>query len=282
MTMTTWFGVYSLVMVLLFLLRRVVGLFWTSAGFFVATIGYLVYGFDPPVPASVVGEYTVVLVVALLLYVTSSEEGRKDFFGPIISVIVKPGLWPIRSILLLAIPGIIAWQTYQASLPSDVAPPRIRSVHPSPPNSITAQGPHFEEPLPFDLIKGDSPIRALEKSDPETFSKKVAQGKDVYYQNCYYCHGDHLAADGHYATAVKPPPANFQDPGTIAMLQETYLFWRIAKGGPGLPDAATPWDSSMPAWEKMLSESEMWNVIAFMYDYTGYRPRTKEDHGGDH
>jgi len=277
MTMTTWFGVYSLVLVLLFLTRKTLSLFVTSIGFFAATMAYLTNGFDPPVPASVVAEYAIVLIVALLLYVSSSAQGRREFFGPIVNVMVKKKLWPIRSLLMLVIPALIAWQTYQAALPSNVAPPRVRSVHPSPPNSVNIQGPFFPEAVKFDLIAGDSPIRPLETSDPEKFAAHVKNGKAVYYQNCYYCHGDHLAADGHYATAVKPPPASFQDPGTIAMLQETFLFWRISKGGPGLPDAATPWDSSMPVWEKMLSEEEMWQVIAFMYDHTGYRPRTKED-----
>ena len=105
----------------------------------------------------------------------------------------------------------------------------------------------------------------------------MKRGGVVYYENCYYCHGDTLAADGHYAAGLKPPPANFTDPGTIAMLQEAYLYWRIAKGGPGLPDSATPGDSSMPAWESMLSEEDMWNVIVFLYDYVGYRPRAQVD-----
>ena len=61
------------------------------------------------------------------------------------------------------------------------------------------------------------------------------------------------------------------------MLQETFLFWRIAKGGPGLPDSATPWDSSMPVWEKFLSEDEIWSVTLFLYDHTGFKPRTEEE-----
>ena len=44
-----------------------------------------------------------------------------------------------------------------------------------------------------------------------------------------------------------------------------------------IPDAGTPWDSSMPVWEKMLTEDEMWSAIAYMYDYTGYKPRKKEN-----
>ena len=54
-----------------------------------------------------------------------------------------------------------------------------------------------------------------------------------------------MGGDGIFAYALDPIPANFADATTIAMLQETYLFWRIAKGGPGLPKGGGPWSSSM-------------------------------------
>ena len=162
-------------------------------------------------------------------------------------------------------------------LPSEAAPPKVRSVHPSPPNTMKVLAKGMADPSTFDIIKQDSPIRPLEESDPATFAKKLELGRVIYYQNCYFCHGDVMAADGHLGPTVKPPPASFQDPGTIAMLEEAFIYWRVAKGGPGLPDAGTPWDSSMPVWEKMLTEDEMWAVIAYMYDYTGYKPRKKEN-----
>jgi hypothetical protein len=60
------------------------------------------------------------------------------------------------------------------------------------------------------------------------------------------------------------------------MLRETFLFWRIARGGPGLPDEGGPWATAMPAWEKFLTEEQIWDAILFVYDYTGRRPRAKE------
>ena len=64
-----------------------------------------------------------------------------------------------------------------------------------------------------------------------------------------------------YAHGLNPIPTNFTDAGRASpQLQETFLFWRIAKGGPGLPEEGGPWDSAMPAWEKFLTEEEMWDV----------------------
>ena len=62
----------------------------------------------------------------------------------------------------------------------------------------------------------------------------------------------------------------------LAGLLDTFLFWRISKGGPGLPEEGGPWDSAMPAWEKSLKEEEMWEVILFLYDFTGQKPRARE------
>ena len=104
----------------------------------------------------------------------------------------------------------------------------------------------------------------------------MAAGGEIYIRNCMYCHGDNLDGKGHFAHGFNPPPANFQDPGTIAMLQEAYLFWRIAKGGPGLPKEATPWNSVMPAWEDRLTEEQIWQVIMYLYDATGQQPRRWE------
>ena len=39
-----------------------------------------------------------------------------------------------------------------------------------------------------------------------------------------------------------------------------------------MPEEGAPWDTAMPAWEKFLKEEEMWDVILFLYDFTGERP----------
>ena len=83
---------------------------------------------------------------------------------------------------------------------------------------------------------------------------------------------------GHFAEAVNPLPANFRDSGTISQLQETYVYWRIATGGPGLPQGATPWNSSMPVWQDFLSDEEIWQVIAYIYHASGSTPRVSEEH----
>ena len=263
-----------------FLTRKKVGLFWSGAIFFVITVIFLQHGIEPPAPAALVTLYAGTALLAMLLYVTSSKQAMTDVWTPIKAVMVDSDKkWTLYG-LLLTIPGVLAFQTYMSNLPSTDAPPRIRSVHPPPPSTISVQTPGMAEAHEFNVVAGDSPVRSLETADPDAFAEHVARGKVVYYQNCFYCHGDTLAADGHYARSVNPLPANFQDPGVLPQLTEAFLYWRVVKGGPGMPDAGGPWDSSMPAWEKFLSEDDMWNVIAFLYDYTGYKPRAAESAEG--
>lgn len=274
--------VYLSACVLIFLLRWDFGMLWSVICFFVATYFYMIWGFEPAAPASIVSLYMNVSLVALALYVTSSDEALESFWRPIRHIMITPSRKKSLLALLIIIPSAVAWQSYQSAIPSGNAPASPRNVHPAPPNEMQVKAPGDTETHTFNIINDDSPIRYLAKKNPEKFEEHLKNGKKVYYENCFFCHGDLLAGDGHYAKALKPRPANFIDKGTLPMLQEAFLYWRVAKGGPGLPSEGTPWDSSMPAWEKFVSRADMWDVIAFLYDYTGFEPRAKDmmGHGG--
>ena len=265
-------ALFAAVSVGLFLGRRKLGLFWSACAFYAATVALVAFGFDPPAPGSVVQLYAATAAIAMLLYVSSSGASLEAVWEPLRATMTQKKRLPILVVVLL-VPGLVAWVSWEASLPSTDPPPRIRSVHPSPPSSIE----FGSEAVEIDFNTARNPFRDLEQSDPEAFAERVARGRVVYYENCFYCHGDTLAADGHLAPAVQPPPANFTDPGTIAMLQEGYLFWRVAKGGPGLPSEGTPWDTTMPAWETFLDQDDIWSVVLFIYADTGYRPRANTE-----
>lgn len=274
------FVAYAVVIGILYTVRGRLSAFLSTTVFLALTLLYLANGFDPALPGSIVKMFGGATVVAVLIYVTSSEAGREAYWGPIRTMIIERR--PVLYVALLVIPALAAWRSYAAALPNDVAPPMVRTVHPAPPSSIPVNAPGATEPVNVDLVKGHNPLRQLETSNPAAFAAKVARGKAVYYQNCFFCHGDHLAADGHYAKAMRPLPATFQDPSVLPLFQETFFFWRIAKGGPGLPAGATPWDSVMPVWENILSADDMWSAILFLYDHTGYRPRGQQVQGEGH
>jgi mono/diheme cytochrome c family protein len=199
--------------------------------------------------------------------VTSSGERRDEVSAAIVALVVERRHRPALVAALVLLPALAAANAWLGSREQLEAPAFGRTVHPAPPDTITVHD------KTIDLARGANPFRELERSDPAKFAEHVRNGRTTYYRNCVFCHGDDLAGDGMFAHGLNPIPTNFTDKGTIAQLQESFLFWRIAKGGPGLPAEGGPWDSAMPAWEKFLSGDEIWEVILFLYDHTGQRPR---------
>jgi len=242
----------------------------------VLVLAIVYYGFilvfdiilDHVIPSSLLNMYMFFVVAGVFMVFTATDESTKELVGPIKALVEDPNKKMIRNVVFVILPLLAGWYTFEKTSQSFEAPVELRTIHPAPPTSMKAYGKRYE------VIKLENPLRKLEKADPKKFNEHVAAGAKVYIQNCHFCHGDKLDGRGPYAAGLNPTPANFQDVGTIAQLQESYLFWRIATGGPGLPKEAAPWISSMPIWQNFLSEEEIWQVILFLYDYTGYQPRS--------
>jgi hypothetical protein len=250
--------------------RRTSLLLWAGA-WWVGIYVLLRFGFTAPIPASVVTLYMGIVSLAILAYVSSSEERRREVSGPLVRFMTDKRYTALLGATVVAIPALAAANVY-VKMNVPLQPPLFsRTVHPASPSEITV---HDKK---IDLNAGGNPFRHLETSNPEEFRKHVENGRQVYYRNCVFCHGDNMTANGMFVHGLDPIPTNFADAGTIAMLQETFLFWRISKGGPGLPEEGGPWDTAMPAWEKFLKEDEIWDAILFLYDYTGRRPRAREE-----
>lgn len=231
---------------------------------------FLQYAVKPEIPQSVFSFYIIALVVGLILFVTSTTKNMQEFWAPIKTLLTNERLFILRWLVILSIPAVIAVFAGFSLVPSNQAPLVLRVIHPAPPGEINFGG------KTINLRTAVNPYREYETADPEKFADHVEFGRKVYYENCHYCHGDFLDGKGPFATALDPKPANFQDVGTIAQLQETYVFWRVAKGGPGLPNESMPWQTAMPAWEGILSENDIWDVTLFLYKATNHPPRTWE------
>ena len=228
---------------------------------------------DAVIPSSVLAMYMFFVTAGVFMVFTFEEDGTRELVAPIKALVEDPSKRLIRNVVFVVVPVLAGAGAYVQMVPSFDAPVELRSIHPAPPTTVKV----FSKRV--NLLKLENPYRKFEKDDPEKFRKLVAAGAKVYIQNCQYCHGDKLDGKGPYAAGLNPTPLNFQDVGTIAQLQESYLFWRISTGGPGLPKEAAPWISSMPVWQDFLSEDEIWQVILFLYDYTGRRPRSWEHDG---
>lgn len=221
----------------------------------------------PPIPSSVLTIYMVLVTVSLLMFAVANEARFQGFMAPLRAVFEGRVPRIVQIVVLGAIPALLGWGMYLRTAPNFDAPFEPRVVHPQPPTTFKLHG------TSLDLAGLKNPLR----SDEAGLKARIAEGKKIYYRNCFFCHGDALAGDGHFANAFRPLPANFRDVGTISMLQESFVFWRVATGGPGLPKGATPWNSAMPVWQNFLSEDEIWKAILYIYEGSGSTPRTWEE-----
>ena len=241
-------------------------LFWIAA-WWIALYLVLKYAIAPPLPGSIVQMFMAIISIALLFYISSDTAILKEVMGSLTDFLVEKKYRIPLTLVTVLLPLLVAWRVYAGMQVEVVAPVFGRSIHPAPPTQITYEGRQIL------LAELENPYRKLEVEDPDRFMEHVQNGRNVYYNNCVLCHGDTLEGNGLFAHGFNPIPANLADSGTIAQLQENYVFWRIAKGGPGLPDESGPWSSAMPAWEKFLPEEEIWDVTMFIYHFTNSTPR---------
>jgi mono/diheme cytochrome c family protein len=248
--------------------RRAPLLVWAAA-WWVGIYVLLRFGFAAPIPSSVVSIYMGIVTLAILAYMSSSQNRRDEVSRPLVRFMTEKRYTLFLGATVVAIPALAAANVY-VQMNAPLQPPFFaRTIHPASPSDTTV---HDKK---IDLDAGENPFRQLETSNPAEFRKHVENGRQVFYRNCVFCHGDNMTANGMFVHGLDPLPTNFHD--TIPQLRETFLFWRIAKGGPGLPEEGGPWDTAMPAWEKFLKEEEMWDAILFLYDFTGLRPRGREE-----
>lgn len=292
-------GVFALMSYLLKKSGLGIPRFWQGIGFWVFIWMYLAYRVYPPIPFSVRALFGTVAMVGVFMWVSASEEDWRQFKQPILNVLDAgtPFHKALRTFFLVFIPIGLGAFSHFSLVPTSEEPIELRTVHPAPPASTKVHGKTFvlqvaQNPYRVNLegkydqhytdsLVTEQSIGRLIKPDANPWDenatgylKFVREGGEVFFQNCHFCHGDNLNGRGLHAFAFNPIPANFTDSGTLAQLQETFVFWRVAKGGIGLPREGFPWASVMPPWEQHLTTDEIWKVVMFEYWHTGFYPRT--------
>jgi len=109
-------------------------------------------------------------------------------------------------------------------------------------------------------------------ADPQKWDQRLVQeGKVLYEDYCAPCHGKNADGKGPEEKALRYPsaPTNFRDPGTIAQLPLSYVYWRVKEGG--IRDRQ--FMSAMPGWGDEMNDDEIWRTIVYMYTKAGVKPR---------
>lgn len=128
---------------------------------------------------------------------------------------------------------------------------------------------YAQPPVERKIIHSTPPLEYAGMKNPlMKNAANLAAGKALYEANCAPCHGIRSDGKGPEADGFWPPPANFTDPETIAALKENYVFWRITEGG-----KEDPFESAMPAFGDDFTDEEKWQIIMYVYDNAGVRPK---------
>ncbi len=98
-----------------------------------------------------------------------------------------------------------------------------------------------------------APARAARKANPiPSDDASIAAGKEVFTKNCLSCHGPTGKGDGAAAFALNPKPRDLSNP-KVAQQSDGSIFWKLTEG-----------KKPMPAFEKLTTETERWQVINFV------------------
>jgi mono/diheme cytochrome c family protein/plastocyanin len=109
-----------------------------------------------------------------------------------------------------------------------------------------------------------------------TTSESLANGKQLYAENCAACHGENGAGDGVFADDLKAAgessmqnmsgvddmsmqrPADFTDLKRMLGASPALLQGKILRGGMG---------TGMPMWGSIFTEEQIWDLIAYLYSF---------------
>jgi mono/diheme cytochrome c family protein len=82
------------------------------------------------------------------------------------------------------------------------------------------------------------------------------RGRQQYETTCGFCHGAGGKGDGAAAAALDPGPGDWTDPERYGRTRPGEKAWVILQGVGG--------DSAMPGYASAMSESQVWELVAWL------------------
>jgi len=96
--------------------------------------------------------------------------------------------------------------------------------------------------------------------------ENLAAGASIYVQMCARCHGQPNAGPSVYGGSFYPPAP--QLPGPATQYTEAELFWIVKHGIR---------NTSMPAWGRLLSDQDIWQVVALVKRFDSLPPSVEAE-----
>ena len=215
---------------------------------FILVGSYIIMRFiiRPPFPSNLANFFMLFILAGVVIYITLEDKRIEEFLDFISLKSKEPVHWDIiRKAVLVLFPLLVAFNVYSSEKISYAPTAELFSPHVTPPQWVVS-------------LKVPDWAEDVNRWDP----------------NCAPCHGENADGKGPMASAIRYPttPTNFKEPGTIAQLPLSYVYWRVRDGG--IFDKQ--FKSAMPGWSDELDDDEIWKVIMYAYTKAGVKPRTWE------
>ena len=122
------------------------------------------------------------------------------------------------------------------------------------PTTANVEPPHWERHLAMSAVDASMARHAPRVTNPLTPTEtNLEDGMKLYTMNCALCHGGLDRKPSTLATSFYPPPPNLiSDPPDDP---EWHIFYTIRTGVRY---------TGMPAWDKTLTEPDMWKITMFL------------------
>ena len=134
------------------------------------------------------------------------------------------------------------------------------------PTAANVKPPHLEQHLAMSAVDASMERHAPRISNPLTANdQNLEDGMKLYTMNCALCHGGLDKKASALAASFYPPPPNLiSDPPDDP---EWHLFYTIRTGVRY---------TGMPAWDKTLSEQDMWKITMLLSHMDKLPPAVQE------
>jgi len=122
------------------------------------------------------------------------------------------------------------------------------------PTTANVEPPHLEEHLAMSAVDASTDRHAPRVTNPLTpTDANLEDGMKLYTMNCALCHGGLDRKPSTLANSFYPPPPNLvTDPSDDP---EWHIFYTVRTGIRY---------TGMPAWDKTLTEPDIWKVTMFL------------------
>ena len=115
-------------------------------------------------------------------------------------------------------------------------------------------------------------------ADPDN-TEQVAMGQTIYGRSCASCHGANLEGQPNWKKPLPTGglPAPPHDETGHTWHHDDALLFQITKHG-GQNDAARGFRSNMPAFKDLLTDEEIWAVLAYIKSRWPAAIRARQEH----